>query len=202
MSYFLRILSPSAEPLSVAPIVNRLRAKGLTDVGLACAGEKSAWDSLLLRQGGAGNVIAEVERLLVRPGSPGEADLGMLVRLAEKAQPLSAAAWLASFLPSVRTVWGFNIYAGLNEEGGWAALGAVKDAIWSAAGGIQYVTDEGFTNEESYQITWEFAPGTTGSWWMALIKEGTWERFKADLGDPIHRTLFQAGQVPPGCQAV
>lgn len=196
MSYFLRILSPSAQPLAVDPVIQQLRAKQMQGIGLACTGDRDAWSTLLIRQGQAGSVIAEVERLLVRPGSPGEQELSWLLRVAEKAQPLSASAWLSSFLPSVRTIWGINLYAGLNEPGGWEALGAVKDAIWSAVGGIQYVTDEGFTNQEGYQITWEFEPGRSGSWWMAMMKDGAWARFEVDLGNPVHKALFYAGQVP------
>lgn len=196
MSYFLRILSPSAQPLSVDPVIQGLRSREVRGIGLACTGEQSAWSSLILRHGQEGSVIAEVERLLVRPGSPGEQELSWLIRVAEKAQPLSASAWLSAFLPSVRTIWGINLYAGLNEEGGWAALGAFKDAIWSAVGGIQYIVDEGFTNDVGDQITWEFPPTASGSWWMALMKEGAWHRFEAELGNPVHKALFQAGQMP------
>lgn len=196
MSYFLRILSPVAEPISVDPVVQRLMQQQVRGVSLACSGPQSAWSSLLLRHGQDGSVIAEVERLQVRPGSPGEQELSWLIRVAEKAEPLSASAWLSSFLPSVQTIWGVNLYAGLNEPGGYPALGAVKDAIWGAVGGIQYVTDEGFTNEEGYQITWEFGPEASGTWWMALMKDGAWARFEADLGNPVHKARFLAGQIP------
>ncbi|HLO03924.1 MAG TPA: hypothetical protein VK191_12520 [Symbiobacteriaceae bacterium] len=196
MSYFLRILSPSAQPISALPVIQRLKAQQLSGIGLACTGDQSAWTSLLIRHGQEGSVIAEVERLLVRPGSPGEQELSRLIRVAELAQPLSASAWLSSLLPSVQTVWGINLYAGLNEPGGWEALGAVKDAIWGAVGGIQYVTDEGFTNEEGYQVTWEFPPDATGTWWMAMMKEGAWSRFEADRGNPLHKALFESGRIP------
>lgn len=196
MSYFLRLLSPVAQPLSVEPVIQRLKDQQVRGVSLAYTGEQSAWSSLILRHGQEGSVIAEIERLLVRPGSPGEQELSRLIRIAEKVQPLSASAWLASFLPSVQTVWGVNLYAGLNEQGGWEALGAVKDAIWGAVGGIQYVTDEGFANEDGYQITWEFGPAASGTWWMALMKDGAWTRFEVDLGNPVHKALFHSGQMP------
>jgi hypothetical protein len=196
MSYFLRILSPATKPLGVAPVIQRLRDRQLKGIGLACSGPQAAWESLVLRQGQEGNVIAEVERLPVQPGSAGEQELARLMRVAEKAQPLSASAWLASFLPSVRTVWAVSLYNGLNEPGGWEALGAVKDAIWTQVGGIQYVSDEGFTNQDGYQITWEFARGATGTWWMAVMKEGAWTRFEVDLANPVHKAMFLNGQVP------
>lgn len=195
MSYFLRILSPSAEPLSAEPVIQSLRSRQIRGIGLACSGPQNAWNALLVRHGQEGNVIAEVERLLVRPGSPGEADLAGLMAVAEASQPRKAAEWLAAHLPQVQTIWGISIYAGLNEEGGWEALGAIKDALWSAGGGLQYVTDEGFAIEGGYQITWEFPPEATGTWWMAVLEEdGLWRRFEADLANPIHKALFMDGR--------
>jgi hypothetical protein len=202
MSYFLRLLSPSPKPVSIRPVIERLRARGLTQIGLAYAGDPEHWDRLLIRHGQDGPAIAEIERLPVFPGSPGEQELAQLIRVAEKSKPLSAAAWVSALLPQVQTVWGVGIYVGLNQAPAWEALGHVKDAIWSQVGGIQFIEQEGFSNHEGYQITWAFPPEAEGTWWMALLKDGEWLRFEMDLGNALHRQAFQAGQLPPGCHPV
>jgi hypothetical protein len=86
------------------------------------------------------------------------------------------------------------IYSG----NGWEVLGAVKNTIWAAAGGVIQADGEGFSNEDGYHILWQFPDDVTGDWWMAVLKDGEWEAFQMDLGNPAHRAAFKAGRIPNG----
>jgi len=65
--------------------------------------------------------------------------------------------------------------------------------------GVQWLAEylaEGFTNEDGYQIVWQFSDSVSGPWNMGVLQDGIWHHFEMDLGDPDHRVAFLKGRVP------
>ena len=57
--------------------------------------------------------------------------------------------------------------------------------------------NEGFTNEEGYQILWQFADSVKGDLSCAVRNWlGRWDKFVMDIGDLQQRQEFQEGKVP------
>ena len=83
---------------------------------------------------------------------------------------------------------------------GWEILGSAKEAVLSSVGGVVQADNEGFSNEEGYHILWQFSDDVSGEWWMAVLNDGQWQKFKMDLGNPAHRAAFTAGEIPMGVE--
>ena len=113
-------------------------------------------------------------------------------------KPASAAAWLAEYLPTVKTIYAFPLLSGTDEQNGWDILGKVKDLIFTQVVGIIQADREGFSDEKGYHILWQFSNSVKRPWWMSVLKDGQWVRFQMDLGNRKHRAAFFRGQVPAG----
>jgi hypothetical protein len=105
-------------------------------------------------------------------------------------KPASAAAWLAEYLPTVKTIYAFPLLSGTDEQNGWDILGKVKDLIFTQVGGIIQADREGFSDEKGYHIPWQVSNSVKGPWWMSVLKDGHWVRFQMDLGSRKHRAAF------------
>ena len=81
-------------------------------------------------------------------------------------KPASAVAWLAKFLPSVRSIYAFQLLRGTDHKNGWDILGPVKNSIFDQATGIIQADGEGFSNEDGYHILWQFSDSVkaNGGW--------------------------------------
>ena len=58
----------------------------------------------------------------------------------------------------------------------------------------------GFSNEDGYHVLWQFSDDVDGDWWMAVLQDGAWQRFKMDLGNESQRLAFKKGEVPDGVE--
>jgi hypothetical protein len=77
-------------------------------------------------------------------------------------------------------------------------LHALQGAIWTKVGGVLQADSEGFTNEDGYNILWQFSDGVKGKWNMAILEDEKWIPFEMDLGNAEQRREFFDGRVPPG----
>jgi hypothetical protein len=145
-----------------------------------------------------GEVVAEIERNTASDGDLVIEEIEEFLEEIEDCEPASAAAWLAEYLPQVKTIYAFQLLNGTEEEQGWQILGAAKDAIFQQVGGIIQADDEGFTEETGHQILWQFSNSVQGPWWMAVLRDGEWIRFQMELGNRKHRAAFLKGEVPDG----
>lgn len=196
MAYYIRILSPSAAPVPMSRLMQALEELGVP-VDLSGDSEETNWRQMVVSHPG-GKDIASVECDLVGPGSAAEEEIAEFVEEAAAGQPASAAAWLESYLLKVKAIYAIQILSGAEIGEGWDVIDAIRNAVMSYAGGIIQSDDEGFSNEEGYHILWQFPDDATGTWWMAVLKDGRWRKFEMDLGNPDHRAAFLAGNVPAG----
>jgi hypothetical protein len=107
---------------------------------------------------------------------------------------------LRRYLPGVKTIYAFQILSGFDKEVGWSAIGTVKSKLWNELGGIFQADGEGFSNEDGYQVVWQFSDRVSGPWWMGVLKDGAWFHFEMELGDKAQREAFFRGEVPAGAK--
>jgi hypothetical protein len=158
-------------------------------------GTEEEWDSILLSDND-GVEVALIERSPVADGSFGQDEIADLIEDARDCKPESGVQWLLEYLAEVKTVYSFQHLQGAHTEDGGNALHAIRSALWERGDAIIQADLEGFTNEEGYQIVWQFSDSVSGPWNMAVLQEGTWHQFTMDLGDPDHRAAFLRGEVP------
>lgn len=200
--YFIRVLTPSVDRVPIAILERALvRAGARARVRLG-SGTAEEWDSVLLsHDDGAG--IGLVERSSVPEGAPSREAMAPFVSQLARSQPTRAAEWLATYLPSVRTVYALQVLAGVDRAGGWDALHVVQGAIWVAAGGIVQSDGEGFSNEDGHCILWQFDDDVSGLWKMAVRDtDGTWTSFEMERGDKAQRRAFLQGRMPAGARVL
>lgn len=196
MSYYLRILTQSDTYVHL----NELKEK-LLDYSLKLeTGTDERWQQLMLAHlNGSG--IAVIERNVVSAGTLAEEEIEEFLEESEGLLPESGTNWLRDYLPSIRTIYAFQILSGAYEDDGWSAVQALKSLLWNKLDGIFQADGEGFTNEDGYHIVWQFSEDVSGPWWMAVLVNGKWETFQMELGNKEHREQFFAGRIPEGIQA-
>lgn len=195
MPYFTRVLSKSDEFPVLEDLSNLLRAEH-PDARLSLEdGDEEQWESLLL-SGDEGVEIAVLAREPVFDGSAGQDTIADFLEDLEVCKPASGVEWLREFLAEVKTIYSFQHLQGADSEEGSAALHGLRSALWERGESIIQADHEGFTNEEGFNIVWQFSESVSGPWNMAVLQEGSWRNFTMDLGDPEHREAFWAGEVP------
>jgi hypothetical protein len=197
MGYYIRVLATDTIPI----MVTDLRGCLPSDVELDIQDkDESGWSQLVLRHRG-GLEIAAIERNPVTPGELGGEEIAEFVEEAKRGKPESAARWLESYLVRVKTIYAFQLLRGTDVNDGWAAVHAVQRFIWGKCGGILQADSEGFSNEDGYNILWQFADTVKGDWNMAVLSaQGQWVQFEMNLGDTEQRSAFLEGLVPKGAK--
>jgi hypothetical protein len=198
MGYYTRVLTTKDDGVSLAALENALKQSGCRAVIQSDAGTADdEWEQIILAHGD-GTEIASIERNVVAEGSLGEAEIQEFTEELDDTTPPSAIRWLREFFPRVRCIYSFQHLSGTEVGDGFEALSAVRTAVWAAAPSILQADGEGFTNQDGYQITWEFSDSVSGDWWMGVLDAGIWVHFQMDLGNPAHRKAFMSGRVPEG----
>ena len=196
MPYYVRVLAESDAVVPAGKLRARLRRESIDAVLAVADGSDDNWATLLL-QHGDGDDIAVIERNPVYPGELGADEIAEFIEEVADLQPISAAHWLAHYLPTVKAIYAFQLLSGVDDGDGWKAVQAVKGELWGRLGGIFQADGEGFSNTDGYHIVWQFPDDVAGSWNMAVIEpDGSWTAFEMDLGDPLHREAYMAGLVP------
>jgi hypothetical protein len=201
MGYYVRVLAKTAE----IPTVRRLRERLRTDqlaVNLEVSeGDGDAWIQIVASHAD-GTEICVIERNPVVPGELGSAELDEFIEEIQGCEPVRAVEWLREYLPSVKTIYAFQIlHKGADQEGGWQAIHSLQGEIWTTTKGILQADYEGFSNEEGYHILWQFSDRVNGLFNMAVRgPEGTWIPFELDLANVKQREQFKAGKLPSGAK--
>jgi len=195
MAYYTRVLSKQEEFPTLDELAQSIAAEHPYYKLTLESGTEEEWESLLL-SGKDGVEVAVVERNPVYDGSVGQDEIADFLEDIHDCKPESGVEWLTDYLAEVKTVYAFQHLQGSETEDGGNALHALRTALWERGDAIIQADLEGFTNEEGYQIVWQFSDTVSGPWNMAILQEGTWHHFKMDLGDPDHRAAFLRGEVP------
>ena len=199
MGYYIRVLSTSAEfpPLSqLRTALEEFKCKATIESDDA----DDDWESFTLSHPNGGDAIAMVERNPVSPGELGEEELDEFRESLADVQPKSAVDWLQDYFQKIKTIFAFQLLNGTDSDQGWEKLYAVRTVIKNFAPSISQADLEGFSNEDGFQITWEFSDTVSGDWNMAVLKDGKWVAFEMELGNQAQRRAFKAGMVPQGAK--
>lgn len=202
MAYRIRILSKNEARVPTSQLWERLGSESLAALIEVEKGDEETWDRIALSHPD-GDLIALIERESIPPAEYETSDLAEYAEEIEGERPEAAARWLGDYFPRVRAIYVFQLLDGTYRDGGWAAVHAIQGEVWGAVGGIMQADGEGFTNEDGYQILWQFGEEVEGPWKMAILGEdGRWTAFEMDLGDRRQRDAFLAGRVPDGMRLV
>jgi hypothetical protein len=199
VGHYVRVLSISAECVPLATLRSALNANTLLATLSVEGDAPDRWNQLALSHRN-GREIASFERNPVHPGSLGFEELTEFVDEVAGCLPTSAARWLLDYFSRIRCIYVLQVLSGVDHEGGWKILGAVKDRIWAFAPSILQADNEGFSNEDGYHILWQFSDSVDGLWWMGVLHDGQWKHFRMDLGNRKHREAFFQGNVPEGVE--
>ena len=191
MSYYTRVFSKNEDFPPFDELAQWIRAEH-PEYKLAVEdGEEEEWESLLFS--GKDDVeVALLERIPVFD----QHDVSEFIEDIEDCKPESGVAWLKDYLASVKMIYAFQHLQGADTEEGGNALHALRSAIWERGDAILQADLEGFTNEDGYNIVWQFSDSVSGPWNMGVLQDGTWYHFRMDLGDPDHRAAFLNGEMP------
>ncbi len=162
-------------------------------------GTEDDWNQIILAHEG-GPEIAIIERHAGSENVMVSAEIEEFLEEIADCKPPNAAAWLAKYLPNVKTIYAFQLLSGTDVKNGWENLGEVKNSIFSEVGGILQADGEGFTDEDGYHILWQFSNSVKGPWAMGVLEDGEWVHFQMDLGNKKHRAAFFQGEVPEGVE--
>lgn len=191
MSYYTRVFSKNEDFPPFDELAQWIRAEH-PEYKLAVEdGEEEEWESLLF----SGNDDVEVA-LLERIPVFDQHDVSEFIEDIEGCKPESGVAWLKDYLASVKMIYAFQHLQGADTEEGGNALHALRSSIWERGDAILQADHEGFTNEDGYNIVWQFSDSVSGPWNMGVLQDGTWYHFRMDLGDPDHRAAFLNGDIP------
>lgn len=191
MSYDIRLFSQSIHAVSVLQLQSALDDCRFEVLN----GDDAVWTELLVTSL-YGDEICIVERASGRLMTK---EIDRLRRDLDDCYPRSAALWADSYISSSRVLYGC-CYLSFGLSPVYAvAPGSVMWAIQSIAGsGIIHAEGQGFSNEDGYQITWEFSDRASGPRQMAVLAGGRWLAFEMDLSDDQQRAAFRAGARPIG----
>lgn len=201
MGYYIRILSPSDQIPSVGRMNTALVDANLKGKLNIESGTDDDWEQLILTHDD-GQEISAIERNISSSGDLVSEEIDEFLDEIADCKPASAAAWLTTYLPTVRTIYAFQILHGANISNGWELVREIQNAIFSEVGGVLQADAEGFTDEEGYHILWQFADSVEGPWWMSVLRDGEWMRFQMDLGNKKHRASFLRGEIPAGVKMI
>lgn len=202
MGYYTRILTPSSKVVTVAKLRRLLKAEGFKASLKVEDGTADEWTGLVLAHE-SGQEIAAIERNPVAARSLGQEEIDDFLEEIADYRPASAVEWLSDYLSKVRTIYAFQWLHGSGVKKGRAIVGTLMIGMHKTVGGVIQADGEGFSDDEQGDhILWQFPKGVKGPWRMAVLQDGTWVRFRMQLGNRKHREAFLRGEVPAGIKVL
>ena len=117
MGHSIRVLSPSEKVHSVARIRTVLATEGLASRLTVDSGTAKNWTQISLTHKD-GPEIAEIERNSASSSDLVSQEIEEFLEEIVDCKPASAAAWLAEYLPTVKTIYAFQLLSGTDEQNG------------------------------------------------------------------------------------
>lgn len=197
MPYYIRLFSRMDDAVHVSRLWKTVASvRGQIDI---LRGDASRWQEVLVKLE-EGREICLLDRATEELN---EEILEFLDEL-EDSRPQSGVAWVRDYLRSTKVIYTCQFLSLTNEE---EYLPVPGELLWGLklhlGSGIIQADGEGFSNEDGFQVTWDFADSAAGPWKMAILGEGgKWINFEMDLGNVAHRAAFLAGRLPPGVDPI
>ena len=197
MSYYIRVLGTGDPDIHPDHLKDALARQGLeARLEPDDDDEPEQWRVINVENTG-GQALVQIERNPVVAGRLGMAELTEFRELIREHQPKTAMEWLQVFFDKVSVIYAFQVLNMASADNNFEIVSAIRTAIWDRTGGILQNDNEGFTNEDGFHILWQFDGDATGDKYCAVLDgQGSWTRFRMDLGDPFQRMAFLGGEVP------
>ena len=197
MSYYIRVLGTADPDIHPDHLKDALARQGLeARLDVDDGDEPERWRVINVENTG-GQALVQIERNPVTAGRLGLAELTEFRELIREHQPKTAMEWLQVFFDKVSVIYAFQVLSMATADNNFEIVSAIRTAIWDRTGGILQNDNEGFTNEDGFHILWQFDDDVTGDKYCAVLDEqGSWTRFRMDLGDPFQRMAFLGGELP------
>ncbi len=197
MGYYIRVLGTQDPDIHIDEFKQALAAKGLTaNFEFDNTEQPDKWTMLdIFNQDG--EPLAQLERNPVIDGELGQEELDEFREDIKDYKPVSAVKWLTNYFDKVKVIYAFQMLNAAFNDANFEIIGTVQTKISNRTKGIEQADNEGFTNEEGYQILWQFADSVKGDLSCAVRNWlGRWDKFVMDIGDLQQRQEFQEGKVP------
>ena len=197
MSYFIRILGTADPDVHPDHIKDALARQGLeAQLDVDDDDEPAGWRVINVKNS-EGLELLQIERNPVVAGRLGIAELTEFRGFIQQHQPASAVQWLQRYFDGVAVIYAFEVLSAASAGNNFEIVSAIRTAIWDRTGGILQNDNEGFTNEDGFHILWQFDNDVSGDKYCAVLDaDGSWIRFRMDLGDPFQRMAFLGGELP------
>ena len=197
MSYFIRVLGTADPDIHLDHIQDALARQGLgARLDVDDDDEPATWRVINVANP-EGQELLQIERNPVVAGRLGMAELTEFRGFIRQHQPASAVGWLQRYFDEVKVIYAFEVLTAASADNNFEIVSAIRTAIWDRTGGILQNDNEGFTNEDGFHILWQFDDDATGDKYCAVLNaDGSWQRFRMDLGDPFQRMAFLGGELP------
>jgi hypothetical protein len=214
------------EPISVDKVAGWLQ-KAMIDCEIESEeGEEDfpgSWSTLTLFLDN-GEPVIEIEKYGLAEGNFTSAiqdTVRMLLDDKKPVKPASAVKWLCQFMSRVRVLYEFRPMPAVKTEAGWELFNEVWTNMRGILRGIVHLEDEGFTNEQGAQITWEYPDENDAGTGSDAALHGTiaqaatdkiadeklkvavldkngqdWIEYLINLANQEQRALFMAGEAP------
>lgn len=194
MSHYIRLLTTNDEILPVSELQEEIAGEGTISIDI---GDDENWSQISLSVGES--EIAVIERNPVEgDDSLAQQELSQFLEEIPECQPKTASTWLVEFLPTVNTIYAFQLLNGISNPQHRKTFDKLRNYMWWALPGVFQADGEGFSNLEGYHILWQFDEGVSGAWNMAVLENGKWINFQIDLSNIKHRKAFCDGKIPAG----
>lgn len=197
MGYYIRVLGTQDPDIHIDEFKQTLAANGLTaNFEFDNTEQPDKWTMLdIFNQDG--EPLAQLERNPVSDGELGQEELDEFREDIKNEKPVSAVKWLTNYFDKVKVIYAFQMLNAAFDDANFEIIRSVKTNILNRTKGIEQADNEGFTNEDGYQVLWQFADTVKGDWYCAVRTWlGRWEKFVMDLGDIQQRNEFKDGKVP------
>jgi hypothetical protein len=217
----MRFYGIKDEPISVDKIANWLQTAFIDGEIESEEEEKpGSWSTLTLYLDN-GEAVVEIEKLCAPDEEFVDAiqdTVRFLLDDKEPVKPASAVKWLCQFMGRVKVLYEFRPMLAVTTDEGWQIFNEVWTNLRHTLTGIVHLQDEGFTNEEGAQITWEYPENadlsqtgesgdekghmhlseSAGDLKVAVMDEdsGKWIDYTINLADPTARLMFINGKRP------
>jgi len=159
-----------------------------------------SWTSIILNLED-GTPVVEIEKYLHNDATFQETiqdTVRLLLDDKNPVKPHSAVKWLCQFMGRVKVLYEFRPMKAINTDNGWQIFNEVWTNLRQSMLGIVHLEDEGFTNLDGAQITWEYPDGETGDLKVAVLDEDgeQWIEYTIDLANEEQKSMFLAGMAP------
>ena len=159
-----------------------------------------SWTSIILNLDD-GTPVVEIEKYLPSDATFSETiqdTVRLLLDDKNPVQPHSAVKWLCQFMSRVKVLYEFRPMKAINTADGWQIFNHVWTNLRQTLLGIVHLEEEGFTNLDGAQITWEYPEDETGDLKVAVLDENgeQWIEYTIDLANADQKNMFLAGKAP------